>query len=586
MRSQFFQMIRTFTLLYSSQIIRQSVVRAFHIASNTRFVLNNKHSPKVVTERQRSFLSHHFHRATTPIMSFATATNISYDHPSEDSAVDNYDATVVIGKKKELQKIVKDAALFNSMVGFSTADSIEATLNSISEKSGKATTFISSTHRLSFGTLPDTVCRNNHNMSVHTMTKLVSQTCSYGNAIRLIIYGVSSDSDTDSDTDNNTATPGAAASAIAKAFPLYSKKTSSSDKKKKTVYVCFVNNKGESVNQAQEVCKYVTEGVRLAARLVDMPPEELTTNTYAEMVREIVSKDLPDVSFSELSGDELKDRGYGGLYNVGKGATCPSRLLLLEYAPSSSSTTTTIDETVALVGKGIVYDTGGLSLKTKTGMPGMKHDMGGSAGLLGAFLTYVKLDVAKNKKVVLILCLAENAIGPKAVRNDDIITMYSGKTVEINNSDAEGRLVLGDGVAHATKHIDDLDLVLDMATLTGAQLIATGKKHAGILATSVALEHRVVQAGLRSGDLCFPLLYAPEFLEKEFKSKVADMKNSVKDRGNAQASCAGHFIESHLSKEYKGDWVHIDMAGPGSNDERGTGWGVGLVLSLLKAPGF
>jgi len=244
---------------------------------------------------------------------------------------------------------------------------------------------------------------------------------------------------------------------------------------------------------------------------------------------------------------------------------------------------TATKENVALVGKGIVYDTGGLSLKSKTGMCCMKHDMAGAAGVLGGFFTAVELKV--KKKVHCIICLAENAIGPASFRNDDILSMYSGKTVEVNNCDAEGRLVLADGVAWATKHIKNLNLVVDMATLTGSQLIATGKKHAGILANDEDIEKRAVSCGLHSGDLCFPLLYYPALME-EFKSEVADMKNSVKDRSNAQTSCAGHFIESHLDDSYCGGWLHIDMAGPGSDGERATGYGVGLVLSLLDAPGF
>lgn len=131
---------------------------------------------------------------------------------------------------------------------------------------------------------------------------------------------------------------------------------------------------------------------------------------------------------------------------------------------------------------------------------------------MGGFLAAVRLQTPR--KIRLLLCLAENAIGPSSVRNDDIITQYSGKTVEINNSDAEGRLVLSDAVAHATKHYDDVGLVVDMATLTGAQLIATGKLHAGILANSLELERKTVDAGLISGDLCFPLVYAPELLKK------------------------------------------------------------------------
>ena len=213
----------------------------------------------------------------------------------------------------------------------------------------------------------------------------------------------------------------------------------------------------------------------------------------------------------------------------------------------------------------------------------MKHDMGGASGLLGGFFSAVELNV--KKKVHCILCLAENSIGPTAFRNDDILSMYSGKTVEVNNCDAEGRLVLADGVAHATKNIDGLDLVVDMATLTGAQLVATGKKHAGILASDEDVEKRAMSCGLHSGDLCFPLLYHPDLMD-EFKSEVADMKNSVKDRSNAQTSCAGHFIESHLDESYIGGWLHVDMAGPGSDGERATGYGVGLVLSLLDAPGF
>jgi len=292
---------------------------------------------------------------------------------------------------------------------------------------------------------------------------------------------------------------------------------------------------------------------------------------------------------TEIVGEELQSQGYGGLFGVGRAATSPPRLVIMEYNPpttsATSSSSTIRPETIALVGKGIIYDTGGLSLKPKTGMCGMKHDMGGSAGMLGGFYAAAKMQIP-HKRVVLLLCLAENAIGPTAFRNDDILTMYSGKTVEVNNCDAEGRLVLGDGVAHATKHIDNLDLVVDMATLTGAQLITTGKKHAGILANTLELEQRAVAAGMRSGDLVCPMLYAPELLMKEFDSKVADMKNSVKDRSNAQSSCAGHFIESHLDPSYKGGWLHVDMAGPASNEERGTGYGVGLVLSLLEAPGF
>jgi probable aminopeptidase NPEPL1 len=365
----------------------------------------------------------------------------------------------------------------------------------------------------------------------------------------------------------------------------------------------------------------------LAARLVDMPPNELTTTMYANLVRQQLQTGFGDhdsspflsnvVTIQEIVGQQLEEQGLGGLYSVGQAATCPPRLLMLDYHPAKDTTaanndketasTNTTDKlnakTVALVGKGIVYDTGGLSLKTKTGMPGMKMDMGGSAALLGAFIAAVTMmerarqDAISESssdtrpalpldRLVLILCLAENAIGPTAFRNDDIITMYSGKTVEINNTDAEGRLVLGDGVAYATRHVESLDLVLDMATLTGAQLVTTGRTHGAVLANTAALERHAVAAGLASGDVVHPLLYAPELLLREFESKVADLKNSVADRNNGQSSCAGHFIEAHLSPTYRGGYLHVDMAGPVERDGRATAYGVALVLALLNVPGF
>lgn len=327
----------------------------------------------------------------------------------------------------------------------------------------------------------------------------------------------------------------------------------------------------------------VSEGVRMAARLGDMPPAELNPDTYSAECRAIASKlksDGHNVTITETVGDDLKEQGYGGIFGVGQAAAQPPRLVVMSYTPAGESL-----EHIALCGKGVCYDTGGLSLKPKSGMPGMKHDMGGSAGCLAAFQAAVTLKLPR--KLTLVLALVENSINQHALRNDDIITMKSGRTVEINNTDAEGRLILGDCVSHASNSLDSTpDIIYDQATLTGAQLVAVGKKHAGILAKSKELEDRMVDAGLSSGDLCFPLLYAPELLKSEFKSQVADMKNSVKDRGNAQCSCAGHFIESHLDESYQNDYVHCDMAGPQDRNERATGYGVALILGLLKAPGF
>ena len=193
-------------------------------------------------------------------------------------------------------------------------------------------------------------------------------------------------------------------------------------------------------------------------------------------------------------------------------------------------------------------------------MPGMKRDMGGAAAILSAFFASVRSDAVRNCPLHAVLCLAENAISPAALRPDDVIKLYSGKTVEINNTDAEGRLVLADGVASAAKNMNP-KIIIDMATLTGAQGIATGKHFAALYCSHEGLESLAVEAGQESGDLCHPLPYAPEFFYKEFKSSMADMKNSVADRSNAQTSCAGEFIRSHLGDflEKGGSWLHIDM---------------------------
>lgn len=488
-------------------------------------------------------------------MSFA-ATTISFD--ATVAASSDVDTTVVVGKKQ----VLEDMDLSTSLGLDIDNETLDAMMESI-DGSGSASTFVKSS-RLLLCALPDSVTRNNHPMSVHKVTDFLSSVPK-GNT-RLVFC------------DAPPQYQGALASAVAKAFPLYSHKSSANGQDERSIQVSFVDKEG-TVNADEaslKAAQAVVEGVRLSARLVDMPPAELTTDAYADECRKIAEE--LGVQLTEIVGEDLDKQGYGGLYGVGKAAECPPRLIILDYTPKNPT------KTVALVGKGIVYDTGGLAIKSKEGMYGMKYDMSGSAGLLGAFCSAVKL--GSDKRIVLLLCLAENAIGPASFRNDDILTLYSGKTVEINNSDAEGRLVLGDGVAHATKHIQDLTLCIDMATLTGAQRVAVGKKHAGILANTEELEKEAVAAGLHSGDLVFPLLYAPELLKEEFKSQVADMKNSVKDRNNAQSSCAGHFIESHLHEDYTGGWLHVDMAGPGGKNERGTGYGVGLVLSLLKAPGF
>lgn len=375
----------------------------------------------------------------------------------------------------------------------------------------------------------------------------------------------------------------ASACAVARAFPLYSKKTSgSTESDVTTVSVEFVivgsnNSRENSVAEGSDLSPLeitalddAASGIRLAARIVDTPCNEMNVDHFLEEVHS-VGRAL-NITPTVIRGKELAEKGFGGIYGVGKAAAVPPALAVLSYTPQTAQTT------VAWVGKGIVYDTGGLSLKGKTAMPGMKRDCGGAAGILGAFYAAVKANFSHNLHAV--FCLAENAVGPNATRPDDIHTLYSGRTVEINNTDAEGRLVLADGVVYAQRDLK-ADIILDMATLTGAQGVATGKYHAAVLTNNGEWEDLLLQAGLRSGDLVFPIPYCPELHFSEFSSAVADMKNSVADRSNAQSSCAGLFIAAHLGFDFPGNWIHVDMATPVHSGERATGYGVALLTTLF-----
>ncbi len=360
----------------------------------------------------------------------------------------------------------------------------------------------------------------------------------------------------------------ASALAVARALPIYDRRTRGEGERR--VLLAALGPHGPVADQR---IGPAIDAVRQACRLFDTPTNELHTDAFVDEARAVAQRTGAELTV--LRGQALEELGMGGLLGVGKAARHGPALVALLHDPPGA------ERTVAWVGKGLVYDTGGLSLKSKDGMPGMKGDMGGAAAVLAAFEAAVRTGFPE--RLVAVLCLAENAIGPDATRPDDILTLHSGRTVEVNNTDAEGRLVLADGVTWVCRRHQP-DLVVDLATLTGAALVATGKVHAAILSNDADLEAAAVAAGLRAGEPCHPLPWAPELFRKELRSHVADMKNSVKDRMNAQSSCAGQFIANHLPDPAP-PWLHVDLAGPafGEND-RGTGFGVGLLLELGAGP--
>lgn len=371
----------------------------------------------------------------------------------------------------------------------------------------------------------------------------------------------------------------ALASAVARALPLFSRATGKKDQPGPVSFVA-VDPKGQAT-LLSAVDRATVERLRWAAQLVDTPTSELHADDFEKAVRQ-AAKGLKGVSVRAITGPALLQQGLGGIHAVGRAAIVPPRLLLVEYdgpkgkAPKGGGRTPRLK--VGLVGKGIVYDTGGLSLKPTTGMSGMKADMAGAAAAVASTLA-----LAEAGEAVHVICaapLAENAIGPDAYRNDDILTLHSGKTVEINNTDAEGRLLLADAVSYVARTYKP-HVVVDMATLTGAQLVATGVRHAAVVSNREGLEALALRVGRESGDLTWPLPFAPEFFQDEFKSKVADMKNSVSNRMNAQSSCAAQFVYGHLA-DTGVPWLHIDLAGPAFRDERATGFGVPLTVALVR----
>jgi probable aminopeptidase NPEPL1 len=365
------------------------------------------------------------------------------------------------------------------------------------------------------------------------------------------------------------------ANAVARVVPLYWRKgtktgAKKTPAKKHSVQFVAVDKKGGFVAASSTVSSTV-HNTRWSASLVDTPTAEMTTADFVSAARKQARK-LSGVKVSVIVGDKLLDKKLGGIHAVGRTAMVAPRLLVMEYNPRGAK------QRVALVGKGVVYDTGGLSLKTGGHMAGMKADMGGAAAVAGAFFALVQQKVST--RVVCLAPLAENAIGPNSYRPDDILDMHSGKTVEINNTDAEGRLLLADGVSYAARTFKP-DLVIDAATLTGAQLLSTGKRHAAVVSNRERVEALAVASGRRSGDLTHALPFAPELFQREFDSEVADMKNSVKDRMNAQCSCAGQFVYGHMS-DTNLPWLHIDLAGPAMPGRRATGFGVALMGEIVR----
>ena len=255
------------------------------------------------------------------------------------------------------------------------------------------------------------------------------------------------------------------------------------------------------------------------------------------------------------------------------------KLIHLSYKPENAK------KKVVLVGKGLTYDSGGLSLKPADYMVTMKSDKSGGCAVLGIMSAVAKLELPI--EIHGIVGAVENMIGGDAYKPDDILTAKNGKTIEVRNTDAEGRLVLADCLCYAQDEIDDIDYIFDYATLTGACVVGVGEYTTGIMGNNISLKREVVANALEAGEYATTLPFN-RYLRKTVKSEIADVCNIANTRYGG-AITAGIFLDNFIYEEYKDKWIHHDIAGPayvekawGYNPYGGSGAGVRMTLEFLK----
>jgi leucyl aminopeptidase len=334
----------------------------------------------------------------------------------------------------------------------------------------------------------------------------------------------------------------------------------------------------EGLANAAERAATVAAWTNRARDLVNSPPNEATPERLADRAQEIASS-TEHLTAKALGRDEIREQGMGALAAVAQGSDNPPRLVVMRYDPPEPAHA---DQVLGLVGKAITFDTGGISLKPSLHMEDMKGDMAGGAAVLEATGAIAELGLPL--RVLTVAAASENMPSGHAYRPGDIITAANGKTIEVTNTDAEGRLVLADALWYARGQ--GATHILDLATLTGAMEVALGDLYAGVFGNDDGWRDRVVEAGQASGDHAWPFPMHPRY-RRYVDSVYADMKNSS-DLRQAGAVLAAAFLE-----EFAGDgpWAHADIAGPAflersrgdyMSQRGGTGYGVRLIVELAS----
>ncbi len=313
----------------------------------------------------------------------------------------------------------------------------------------------------------------------------------------------------------------------------------------------------------------LADAMSLVRDLVNTSPSHLYPETFAAEAASVA--DAAGLTIEILDHETLASGGYGGITGVGQGSAHPPRLVRLGYRHPDAS------RTVVFAGKGITFDSGGLSLKPPKAMEAMKSDMGGAAAVLGALQAIAILQPKVN--VIGYLPMAENMPGGGAQRPSDVITIFGGKTVEVLNTDAEGRLVLADALARSAG--DAPDLIIDVATLTGAQLVALGPRIAGVMGSDDEVAAAVAEAARQAGEQAWAMPL-PEELRKGLDSTVADIANVAGERFGGML-VAGLFLKEFVPDGVR--WAHVDIAGPAFHEGEPYGYtpkgGTGAAVRML-----
>lgn len=326
------------------------------------------------------------------------------------------------------------------------------------------------------------------------------------------------------------------------------------------------------LKRASVIAKYTF----IVRDLINTPPSHLTPDSFCQQFKKLASGTKLKVEI--LDEKQLRKLGYGGIIGVGQGSANPPRLLRLSYQPTNKNA-----KRFALVGKGITFDTGGLALKPAQGMEAMKSDMSGAAAVCAAALAIAELQLPV--AIDAWAPLAENMVSDTATRPSDIITIYGGKTVEVLNPDAEGRLVLADAMMKAAEvgaKAGGLDGLIDVATLTGAQVVALGKRTSAVMTNNESFSRQFLELAEQTGEQFWPMPL-PEELRASLDSPVADIAN-IGDRMGGML-VAGLFLKEFVAPELP--WLHLDIAGPAYNDVKPHGYtpvgGTGVALRTLVA---